>query len=48
MGQAYVCSDILAVRLARPQPLLIKGTWSEAADGAQSNVFDPSSGKKQL
>jgi phenylacetaldehyde dehydrogenase len=40
----YTPTEPVAARLARTQPLLIDGDWVFAGDGAESDVFDPSSG----
>ena len=41
---SYAPSPVVAARLVRTQGLLINGDWCVAADGAESDVYDPSSG----
>jgi phenylacetaldehyde dehydrogenase len=45
MASSYKMSSAVAERLAVPQPLFIGGQWTAAADGAVSDVYNPSSGK---
>ena len=45
MTGSYNLSSVVAARLASPQKLCIGGLWTNAADGATSDVYDPSSGQ---
>ena len=45
MAEKYTMSGNVAARLADSQRLLIGGEWLPASDGAQSDVFNPSSGE---
>ncbi|MFT4826017.1 MAG: phenylacetaldehyde dehydrogenase [Cryomorphaceae bacterium] len=45
MSADYAYSPAVANRLADSQPLLINGVWQPAADGAVSDVYNPSSGQ---